>query len=120
MERIQVNGVWYVREFQEEIDIKNNVTNYIGMSYDYDGYIWEATRLIKDDGETFFDDFYIDFTDSKLHTKENWDNMIWLKGILEYNSESINELKKTIDEEGIKHFIAFLKYIEEKGWFKMS
>ena len=119
MDRIQINGVWYVRETQEQEIILDDLTKTLNIIYENGNYSWEATRIYKDDGETFYDTFDVEFTDktkTPWHT-EYWDNMSFFKGVLENDAHSMILAKETMDNEGIKHFKAFLKYLKEKGWF---
>jgi len=56
-DRIQINGVWYVREDiskEEEKDIE--VTYSMSCHYENDDYVWEATRLMKDDEISYYPD----------------------------------------------------------------
>jgi hypothetical protein len=119
-DRILINGVWYVRETQpEEEIILDDLTKTLNIIYENGKYFWEATRIYKDDGETFYDGFDIEFTDkTKTPWKtEHWDNMKWFKGVLEDDSHSMKLAEEAMDNEGIKHLKAFLKYLKEKGWF---
>jgi hypothetical protein len=122
--RIQINGVWYIREDQTEdydydydYDIESDVIHSESYQIETDDYRWEATRLFNADG-SFFDDFYILFTDKKvsLHFDELWDNKSFMKGILKNNPDSLKELKESLNTNGVKDFKAFLKYLKEKEW----
>jgi hypothetical protein len=117
-DRIQINGVWYVRETQPEEIILDDLTQTLNIIYENGNYSWEATRIYKDDGETFYDTFDVEFTDK---TKTPWhteylDNNSFFKGVLENDAHSMKLAEETMDNKGIKHFKAFLKYLKEKGW----
>lgn len=121
MDRIQINGVWYVRETepQEEIELNmDNITQSITILYENDDYVWEARRIYKEDGETLYDGVDIEFTNRRIQSSsiEYWDNMNWFKGILENNPESMREAIISMNDEGIKHFKLFLKYLKDKNW----
>jgi hypothetical protein len=123
-DRIQINGVWYIRENQTEdydydydYDIESDVIHSESYQLETDNYRWEATRLLRTDG-SFLDDFYILFTDKKvsLHNDDIWDNIPFMKGILKNNPDSLKALKESLNSNGIKDFKAFLKYLKEKEW----
>ncbi len=119
-DRILINGVWYVRETQlEEEIILDDLTQTLNIIYENGDYSWEATRIYKDDGESFYDGFDIEFTDKRIKPwkEEYWDNMKWFKGVLEDDSHSMKLAEEAMNNEGIKHLKAFLKYLKEKGWF---
>jgi|LakMenE18May11ns_1017448.scaffolds.fasta_scaffold9586588_3 hypothetical protein len=119
-DRILINGVWYVRETQpEEEIILDDLTQTLNIIYENSDYSWEATRIFKDDGETFYDGFDIEFTDkTKTPWKtEDWDNMRFINGVLENDNHSIKLAGEAMDNEGIKHLKVFLKYLKDKRWF---
>ncbi len=119
-ERIQIDGVWYVRETEpEEEIILNDLTQVLNIIYENDDYSWEASRIFKDDGETFYEGFDIEFTDKRKTPwkTEYWDSMKWLKGVLEDDRHSMKLAEEAMDDKGIKHLKAFLKYLKEKVWF---
>ena len=43
--------------------------------------------------------------------------MKWFKGVLEDDSHSMKLAEEAMNNEGIKHLKAFLKYLKEKEWF---
>lgn len=127
--RIEINGVWYVREDAitdsldhleaEEIDLIFSEE----CTYETDKYCFVASRIRKDESEEFYEDIYVEFTDKRSGNKdtwkeEYWDNNNWFKGILENNPESINSFNKDIDlcKEGKKQFKAFLHMLKKEGW----
>jgi len=113
-DRIQIDGVWYIKEPQPEI----NVTNFIGCVYENDECVWEATKMYKDDGETLYPGVDIKFTDKRVKPwkEEYWDNDAWMLGILE--DKSIDEAKESMSDEGINEFKQFIRVLIEKGWFE--
>jgi len=118
-DRILINGVWYVRETEPKTETKEiEVIDFIGSICETDDYVWKASRLYKDDGETFYEGFDIEFTDKTTlpWKEEHWDNMNWFKGVLEDNPESIKDAIRSMDDEGIKDFKLFLNKLKDKGW----
>jgi len=119
--RIQINGVWYVREDvsnsnEIQIDITEDITYFSGCVYENDKYCWEVTVI---EPHKYGNSVDIKFTDKreKPWKEENWDNMVWFEGILENNLESLKELDGIMDEDGIKIFQKFLEYLKnDLGW----
>ena len=122
-DRIEINGVWYVRE-----DISNNQVEDLELNfslqamYEDDTYCWEATRLyrgscLKDD---FYEDIDIKFTDKrdKPFAEDHWDNNSWFKGVLDNDPESLKDARESMCEDGIKTFKLFLNKLQEEGWLK--
>lgn len=119
-DRIQINGVWYVRETDTEEEIRvDNLTQTLNIIYENGDYVWEATRIYNDDGESFYDGFDIEFTDktTKPWKTEQWDNMTWFKGILDNNHSSMEDAKEDMNDKGIKDFRLFLNELKNRGWF---
>ena len=114
-DKIQSDGVWYIREDQSEK--KRDVTHFIGCVYEYDEYVWEATKIYQDDDKTFYPGVSIKFTDKRVKPwkEEYWDNEAWILGIL--IDESIDEVKESMSNKGIKEFKQFVKMLIEKDWF---
>ena len=127
--RIEINGVWYVREDAitdsldhleaEEIDLIFSEE----CVYETGNYCFVASRIRKGESDEFYPDISITFTDKRsgdIDTwhEEYWDNNKWFKGILENNPESIQSLNKNIDlcEQGKKQFKGFLNRLVEEGW----
>lgn len=118
-ERIQIDGVWYVRETEpqpEFIDVE--ITKSMSALYENDDYCWEAIKLINDD-DTPQDDIYVEFIDKKINPKkiDYWDNMLWIKSVYENNPDSIAQALEMMDEDGILHFRSFLNELKKMGWF---
>ena len=120
-ERIQIDGVWYVRETETKpqpkfVDVEINAS--MSALYENDDYCWEAIKLINDDG-THQDDIYVEFIDKKIKPKniDYWDNMLWIKGVYEYNPDSIEQASETMSDDGIIHFRSFLNELKKIGWF---
>jgi hypothetical protein len=119
--RIQINGVWYVREDvsnsnEIQIDITEDITYFSGCVYENDKYCWEVTVI---EPHKYGNSVDIKFTDKrkKPWKEENWDNMVWFEGILENNLESLKVLDGIMDEDGIKIFQKFLEYLKnDLGW----
>jgi len=126
--RIQINGVWYVKEDQTpttaspyEID-EDKLTYSESCVYENDKYCFEATRIFQeyDLGKFYGDVLDIEFTDKRggkgNWITEQWDNIIWCNFVLERNHHSIETLRESMCFEGVETFISFLKILKNKGW----
>jgi len=120
-DRIQLNGEWYVREQsnpEPELDITDNIIRFRGISYESDKYVFEATIIRKPGSEFEYYDCDIEFKDKRTRpwTEDLWDNPTWVKGVLNNNPESLEELRKTVCPQGEAEFKAFLKVLKQEGW----
>lgn len=127
--RIEINGVWYVKEdsientlnnIEEELDLSFNIE----CVYENSQYVFVASRLHEDGLDSdFYDGISINFTDKRFEdredwTEDHWDNELFFKGILERDKGSIETLRNEIGmcENGIKILIQFLTQLREIGW----
>ena len=117
MDRIQINGVWYVREDQQEESIVLDPANYHGCVVENNEFCIEATKTLKDDGDYYDDDINIKFSDkrSKPWKEEHWDHIGWMRGVLNNVPASLEQLPD-IGPKGIKFLRAFLKHLEDRKW----
>ena len=120
MDRIKINDFWYVKEDKPtKLDLtEKDVTFSKSCVYETGDYCWEAVMLSKDNGENFYPDLEIEFTDKKLKTTEYWDNFIWLNKVLDGSKEEIEEAKKDMSDKGLEDFTAFLKFLKKENWLK--
>ena len=117
MDRIEINGVWYVKEDQQQEEpIVLDPTNYHGCIVENDEFAIEATKTLRDDGG-YYDCLDIEFSDKrhKPWKEERWDNPAWMNGVLNNEPESLKELPD-IGPKGIKFLQAFLKHLKDKEW----
>ena len=119
-DRIEINGVWYIRE-----DLANNQVEDFELSfalqamYEDDKYVWEATRLYKDNSQTsFYEDIDIKFTDKRVKPckEDHWDSNEWMKGVMNNDPESMTDAKESMCDDGVKTFKLFLNKLKEEGW----
>ena len=114
-DRIQIDGVWYVREQEPEVQL--NITRFKGMVTESDKYCFEANRIQKTEWPPeYYDGVDIEFTDkrSKPWKTDNWDNNAWMEGILDNNPEPLKLLD--LCPQGIAELKAFLKVLKEEEW----
>jgi hypothetical protein len=124
--RIEINGVWYVREdanIDHTEDEEMDLTFSEECCYETKKYCFVASRLRKDGGDEFYPDITITFTDKRSGDRdtwkeEYWDNNEWFKGILEGNIESIVSLDEETDicPQGERQLKGFLNRLVEEGW----
>ena len=118
-DRIEINGVWYIKEdilnTQEEVELSFSLE----AMYENDKYCWQATRLYKENSQVYFyNDIDIKFTDkrNKPFKEEHWDNNDWMLLVLKDNSDALKEARESMCDEGIKTFKLFLNKLQEEGW----
>ena len=126
-DRIQVDGVWYVRESSTLpiAEIKpRDVTNSLSCTWESDEWCFEATVILKDEAENLTDiytDPWIEITDKRPANRDDWkkdnsDNPRWFIGVLEGSDESMEDANKIFDEQGLAEFRGFISYLIDKGW----
>jgi hypothetical protein len=126
-ERIQINGIWYIREntiSEVEIDPKE-ITNTLGCVWESSNWAFIAAVILRDEAENLLDIYSngvtIDITDKRNKNRDLWvqhdcDNTNWLLGILEGDDESMSEAEGMFDEQGIAEFKRFIRHLITKGW----
>ena len=119
-DRIQVNGVWYVREQEDTApEVKIDIIRSEARTIESDQYCFEAIRLERKDAPgTYFEDIDIKFTDKreKPWKEDYWDNNAWLRGVLINDPESLGHLKESVCLQGEAEFKTFLKELRKEGW----
>jgi hypothetical protein len=125
-DRIQVDGVWYVRENKTLpiVEIKpRDVTNSLSCTWESDEWCFEATVILKDEAKDLTDiytDPWIEITDKRPANRDDWkkdnsDNPNWFIGVLEGSDESMEDANKIFDEQGLAEFRGFISYLIDKG-----
>ena len=90
-----------------------------------DKYCFVASRIKRDDG-TFYDDISVKVTDKTSGNRDTWkedywDNMNWLRGILNNNPESIPDFIESVpDARERQVFVQMLNKLIELDWFKLD
>jgi len=118
MERIEINGVWYVKEdTTTKKHIELDPTHFEGYVVEDDDFCFEAHRIFRDDGTPYENCVSIEYTDKRFPDRkvDHWDNTLWMKGILNNNPYSFFELPD-MGLEGVRFFQAFLQYLTDKKW----
>jgi hypothetical protein len=128
MERVQINGEWYVKESSiqenpngQEINLDLKPTHTESLIIESSNYCFECVRCYKDNDVDFYDGIDIEFTDKRPARREdwiieNWDNMSWIKGVWKNDPESMKILKETLDAQGIKEFRFLLSELIIREW----
>lgn len=128
-DRIQVDGVWYVRESSTLpiVEIEEMfVTNTLGCIWESDNWCFQATAILRDEAINLTDIFTtiidIVITDKRNSDRDKWiehdavDNSTWFIGVYEGNPESMPEAEEMMDEQGIAEFRGFIGHLIGKGW----
>ena len=128
-DRIQVNGVWYVREINptSEIEIKDwEITFSMERTWESNDWCFTAKVIMRDEAETFEDHYpdpFIDITDKRPADRKDWvedstDNPNFMWGVLEGNPDSMGDAREMFDKQGLEEFKAFLRHLIKIGWLK--
>lgn len=128
-DRIQVNGIWYVKETTKPTsDIVSittidefDVTRSLGRVWENDDWAFEAKILLAPDGtdlEDTWGDCWLTITDKAGNEEHSIDNPRWMLGVLDGDSESMREANKMMTLEGIMLFRGFLLLLIQNGWLK--
>ena len=130
MERIEINGTWYVRETPEtqpterhELSIILDPTHTENLIYESDKYCFEVSRIYRDEG-SFYPGVCIDVTDKRLPRvewkTEYWDNESFFVGVYEGDEEALKGALISMDEQGVKELQAIVGDLIEKNWIKLN
>ena len=128
-DRIQVNGIWYVKETTKPTsDIVSittidefDVTRSLRRVWENDDYAFEANILLATDGtelEDTWGDCWIVLTIKHTDEEHSIDNPTWMLGVLDGDSGSMKEANKMMTPEGISLFRGFLLLLIQNGWLK--
>lgn len=121
-DRVQIDGVWYVREDQAQLDTvleDFDPTGFEGYVVENDEVCFEATRIKRDD-DSFYDGCVdIKFThkvgERRNWVEDSWDNATWMLGVLNSNPESLKEISD-LGTHNILFLKAFLRFLKDKEW----
>lgn len=122
MERIQINGEWYVKEILPEPDkpVELDFTHTESLIYETTKYCFEVSRIYRDDDITFYDVVNIEFTDKRYPREEwkteYWDNELFIIGVYENDESCIEDALESMDQEGITTLQQIVKQLIEKEW----
>jgi hypothetical protein len=115
--RIQIDGEWYVKESNVE-EIILDVISFEGCVVENDSFCYEATRLKRDDNESFYKSIDLKVTDKRVKPwkEETWDNDLYLKLILKNDSASLKSLN--YNENELLFLKTFLQYLVKEKWLE--
>ena len=122
-DRIQINGEWYVKEStftsktsELHLDFIIGTQKYVIFENEY--ICLESYLDVKEVSTLEKQYLYVDFNNKrdKLSKTETWGNLSFLKGIVERNVESINELKSTLHKDDVEYVMRFMDKLSELGW----
>lgn len=114
--RIQINGIWYVREEQpEKEDLELN--HYLGAVWE-DDYACFDFSILSDEQSSNLGYFSVKYTDKTVNPFKDhyWDNEVWFNGLLEGNPESLKELGD-LKVSSRFAFITLLTKLKKLKWF---
>ncbi len=132
MDRVEINGVWYVREDLAPVEksingfkfidnqefMERNVAHVEKISYEDNDYLLELDGLVRQGEKLAMISLKIE--DKNNVEQEYWDNENFLNGLVELNLDSIEsaldgESKIEITHELLNLIINLLKVAQDKG-----
>jgi len=119
MNRIQINGIWYVPENSQDVVVIEPDREECYTLENSDFY-FKAIRIFDQEENSFFDDIDIHFIDkrpNKPKQQDTWDNNDWMIGILKNDDASMEDLPD-IGRSGLATLKAFLQFLVDKDWLK--
>ena len=117
-ERIEVNGVWYVREKTPKEEL--SVSSYENMVFENDFFSVEVSRM-KDPFDIPTDDVAIEYTTKvEPYIKERWDNLHWMIGVYRNSPTSVKQLYPLMGEERIKQIQSIIATLIDKDWIRIE
>ena len=125
VDRIEVNGVWYVKEELSEVNEPtisklDEAIPFSGIVFESDLYCFEVTKL--EGYENYHDkDCTIKFTDkSVIHDiaeyQEHWDNVSWMNAFLVDEPEAIKEAMESLCHQGLVELKEVVTELAKVGW----
>ena len=121
--RIQIDGVWYVRENEvKPVEIKpEDVVHTMSCVWESGEWLFDARVCLRnDDPKDYYPSPTIDITGKRGDLDErvriDADNPNWMWGVLENSPESMKDAHNIFDAEGLASFKGFLNYLIDKGW----
>lgn len=110
-DRIQVNGIWYVREEERQIE----VFEYKCLMYENEKFVFEASI---DEETNRLDLIEVTNKQVKPWKEKTWDSLGFFRGCLERHPDSMLSLRteEGFSDDDFETFIAFLKEIQKRGY----
>lgn len=110
-DRININGVWYVREDVQKLpDVSEECYYYEVYAYETKNYAYEAHKT---NLECVIE--YTDKTTERPWKEEWWDNASFFHGVLNNNPEALEDLSD-MSKEDIENLQSFLQFLKQKQW----
>ena len=128
MDRVEINGVWYVREdlqpTQPEDSIELDPVHTETLTFETNECVFEVDRMYRDDDETFYDGLTVKFTDKRHSdrtewTEDTWDNDKFLIGVLKNDPEPIESAQESLSKQGISELKCVIRYLINRGWLTL-
>ena len=126
--RIQVNGIWYVRETPEVsyVEEQYEVSDSLQCVYENSEWCFEASILLKRDATELTDTEgtpWIKITEKSRMVdnktfEDEVDSEAWMLGVYDGAPESLKEANRIFDRDGLRYFTSFIGKLIEKGWLK--
>lgn len=125
--RIEINGVWYVKEDTiQESKTDGIVTfdveglQYQGVVWEFDNFCFDVTRLVPDGEDDKYNTPMIEYTikkgDRKDWITETIDNDVFMRGVFENNPESIESVEEDLGKDAVDPLRFVTSELIKLGW----
>lgn len=108
MNRIKINGEWYVKESAEPQEF--DILSYEALEIDADGFRLEGVKLKVSDGK-----YAVYITVKQGDTDEHWDNEDFIKGLADGEEESWKEISD-LNNDMLEAIKAIVNEMRNKKW----
>lgn len=120
-DRINIDGVWYVKEKTSTTTFKINekdLANTISSVYEDDKIFLRISSLVDEDSEQTFEP-WLEITDKLESESENIDNLSFLKGILKEKRETMEVLYSQFNTSTVSKIVSFVNAVNHSGHIKI-
>lgn len=117
-DRIQIDGVWYVKEKENSKVELQDLTYSQNCLLELDKCSFEAVKIFSDYNNKIFlkNSLYITYVNKQTQNKECWDNNTWMRQLINGNKEALNEVSDTLLNDEIQQLKLFIGKLIEDEW----
>ncbi len=128
LQRIQINGEWYVKETNTPSNVVEDIQVWYSQecTYETTDYVFTANRLYKSDLDSdFYDGIDITFTDKRPDDPdkwitETWDSQEWMVSVYNTDPVAIHAIAGSMCPVGIQQFRTFIHKLVQIGWLTID
>lgn len=117
-DRIQINGIWYVKEGMPAQTEPQDLIYTQQCLLELDSCMFEAAQMYSDYNNEIFFKNSVDITYTNKITKEvdHWDNNQWMKRLFDGEREALDEVSDVLNKSEIAQLKVFIGTLIENNW----